>query len=61
MDILLGLITAVVGANALLGLVLVGRYRREQRATRDGRLERIAQLWQAGAGRGATDRRSSAA
>jgi hypothetical protein len=61
MDILLGLITAVVGANAVLGLVLVARYRNEQRATRDDRLEHIAQLWQTGPGRGATDRRSSAA
>lgn len=61
MDLVLGLIAAVVGANAVLGLVLVVRYRKEQRATRDDRLERIAQLWQTGAGRGATDRRSSAA
>jgi hypothetical protein len=61
MNLVLALVAVVVGANAVLGLVLVVRYRREQPVTDDDHLARVVRSWQAAAGRGPADSGRSAA
>lgn len=47
MDVLLVVIAAIVGINAVVIAVLVARFRAEQRDDGDDQLERIAEMWDA--------------
>lgn len=61
MDILLWVIAAIVGVNAVVVASLVVRYRTEQRDDVDDQLDRIAQLWIARRLSGEDSSRASAA
>lgn len=61
MNVVLAVVALLVIANAVVGLALVIRYRKETRETRGDQLEQIVELWHARVARQGVESGRSAA